>query len=106
MSVKTRAHVIVEESILREIDRLVGKKKRSCFIADAAKKELQRLNQLAVLKQFKGSWKDKDHPDIQGKDGTYKWVRKLRQEDEKTDSVTMRSNGGFTKIFSISYNLP
>jgi hypothetical protein len=28
MSVKTRAHVVVEESILREIDRLVGKKKR------------------------------------------------------------------------------
>ncbi len=38
MSVKTRAHLVVEESILREIDRLVGKKKRSCFIADAAKK--------------------------------------------------------------------
>jgi hypothetical protein len=84
MSTKTRAHVVVEESILKEIDRLVGKKKRSCFISDAAKKELQRLNQFAVLKRLKGSWKDKDHPEMQGKDGTYKWVRKLREEDERS----------------------
>lgn len=84
MSVKTRAHVVVDESILREIDHLVGKKKRSSFIANAAQKELQRLNQLVLLKKLKGAWKDEDHPDMQGKDGTYKWVRKLRQEDEKT----------------------
>lgn len=84
MSVKTRAHVIVDESILKEIDRLAGKKKRSSFIEDAAKKELQRLNQLALLKKLKGTWKDEDHPDMKGKDGTYRWVRKLRQEDEKT----------------------
>jgi hypothetical protein len=83
MGVKTRAHVIVEEKILKDIDRLVGKKKRSSFITNAAKKELQRLNQLSVLRKFKGAWKDEDHPDMQGKDGTYKWVRKLRQEDEK-----------------------
>ena len=101
MSVKTRAHVVVEESILKEIDRLVGKKKRSCFISDAAKIELQRLNQLDVLKKLKGSWKDKDHPDMQGKDGTYKWVRKLREENEKTDSVTVRSTEALQK-YSLS----
>jgi len=83
MSVKTRAHVIVEEDILKEIDRLVGKKKRSSFISDAAKKELQRLNQLVVLRKLKGVWKDADHTDMQGKHGTDKWVRKLRGEDEK-----------------------
>jgi hypothetical protein len=81
--VKTRAHVIVEEDLLKEIDRLVGKKKRSSFISDAAKKELLRLNQLALLGKLKGVWKDEDHADMRGKDGTYKWVRKLRREDEK-----------------------
>jgi len=84
MNVKTRAHVVVDEDILREIDRLAGKKKRSSFIEEAAKKELQRLNQLSVLRKLKGAWKDEDHPDMQGKQGTYKWVRKLRTEDEKT----------------------
>ena len=32
MSVKTRAHVIVDESILREIDRLAGKKKEAALL--------------------------------------------------------------------------
>lgn len=84
MNVKTKAHVIIDESILREIDRLAGKKKRSSFITDAAKKELQRLNQLSLIGRLRGAWKDEDHPDMRGKDGTYKAVRKLRQENEKT----------------------
>lgn len=83
MNVRTRAHVIIEEDILREIDRLVGKKKRSSFISDAAKKELQRLNQLSLLKKLKGAWKDEDHPDMKGVGGTEAWVRKLRQGDEE-----------------------
>jgi metal-responsive CopG/Arc/MetJ family transcriptional regulator len=52
---KTRAHVIVDEGILKEIDCLVGKNKRSSFIAEAAKKELQRLNQLSLLRKLKGA---------------------------------------------------
>jgi hypothetical protein len=83
MSVKARTHVIMEEDIVKEIDRLVGKKKRSNFIATAARKELKRLKQLSVIRQFKGAWKDADHADMAGKEGTDKWVRKLRNEDER-----------------------
>lgn len=83
MGIKARAHVIVEEEVLKDIDRLVGKKKRSSFITNAAKKELQRLNQISTLKKLKGAWKDEDHPEMKGKNGSYKRVRKLRQEDEK-----------------------
>ena len=75
MKIKKRAHVIIDEDILKEIARLIGKKKRSGFIADAAKKELKRLNQLLLLKKLKGTWKDKDHPDMQGENGTYRWVK-------------------------------
>lgn len=84
MSVKTRAHVVVDEAILKEIDRLAGKKKRSSFIEDAAKKELQRLKQLSLLRKLKGSWADEDHPEMKGKAGTFKWVRNLRREDDNT----------------------
>lgn len=83
MTVKARAHVIIEEDIVKEIDRLVGKKKRSSFIAAATKKELKRLRQLSIIKKFKGTWRDEDHPDMAAKEGTDKWVRKLRNEDEK-----------------------
>ena len=84
MNVKTRAHVVVEEAILKEIDRLAGKKKRSSFTEDAAKKELQRLNQLSLLKKLKGSWLDEDHPEMKGKAGTLRWVRNLRRKDDDT----------------------
>jgi len=83
MSIKARTHVIIEEDIVKEIDRLVGKKKRSSFISEATKKELKKLKQLSVIKKFRGVWKDEDHPELAGKDGTYKWLRKLRSEDEK-----------------------
>lgn len=83
MSIKARTHVIIEEDIVKEIDRLVGKKKRSSFISEATKKELKRLKQLSIIKKLRGVWKDEDHPHLAGKDGTYKWLRKLRSEDEK-----------------------
>lgn len=83
MGIKTRAHVLIEEDIVREIDRFIGKKKRSSFISDAAKKELKRIKQLSLIKKLKGSWKDEDHLEMSGKEGAYKWVRKLRDEDEK-----------------------
>ncbi|MFZ6016807.1 MAG: hypothetical protein ACOYU0_04180 [Nitrospirota bacterium] len=83
MSIKARAHVIIEEDIVKEIDRLVGKKKRSSFISEAAKKELKRVKQLSLIKKLKGVWKDADHPELSDKEGTYKWVRKLRDEDER-----------------------
>jgi hypothetical protein len=83
MSMKARTHVIIEEDVVREIDRLVGKKKRSSFIATATKKELKRLRQLSVIRKFKEAWKGEDHSEMAGKEGTDRWVRKLRNEDEK-----------------------
>ena len=83
MKAKARAHVIMEEDIVKEIDRLVGKRKRSSFIAAATKKELKRLTQLSIIKKFSGTWKDEDHPEMTGNGGTDKWLRKLRNEDEK-----------------------
>ncbi len=84
MSIKTRAHVLIEENLVKEIDRLVGKKKRSNFISEAAKKELKRLKQFSLIKKLKGTWKDIDHPELSGKRGTGRWVRRLREEDEKS----------------------
>lgn len=83
MSIKTKAHVIIEEDIVKEIDRLVGKKKRSSFVSEATKKELKRLKQLSLIRKLKGIWKDEDHPELAGKEGVFKWVRRLRDEDEK-----------------------
>ena len=76
-----RTHVVVPEDLLKEIDKLLGKRKRSWFIAEAAKKEIRRLKFLKALKETAGAWKDEDHPEL--KRGVDSWVRSLRDQDEK-----------------------
>lgn len=82
MAIK-RAHIIIPEDLVQNIDALVGKRKRSKFITEAAKKELNRLRLLRALDKAKGAWSDKDHPEFARKGGTYKWVRAIREIEEK-----------------------
>lgn len=81
METKRRTHVIVPEELIREVDRLSGKRKRSQFITQAIKKEIQRLNYISAVRETAGIWKEEDHPEL--KDGSENWVRKLRDEDKK-----------------------
>jgi len=81
MALTKRTHVVVPEELVKEIDRLSGKRKRSWFITQAVRKEIQRLNFLKAVKETAGAWQDKDHPEF--KKGIDNWVRKLREEDEK-----------------------
>jgi len=76
-----RTHVVVPEDLLKEIDELSGKRKRSWFITEAAKKEIRRLKFLKAIKETAGAWKDEDHPELEK--GVDDWVRTLREEDEK-----------------------
>ena len=76
-----RTHVVLSDELVRDIDTLVGARQRSSFITQAAEKELVRLRQVEALKAARGAWKDKDHPEL--KQGSAKWVRKLRQQSER-----------------------
>jgi hypothetical protein len=44
-----RAHVILPEDVVAGIDRLVGKRGRSAFLADVAREEIQRRQQREAL---------------------------------------------------------
>jgi metal-responsive CopG/Arc/MetJ family transcriptional regulator len=76
-----RTHIIIPEPLVSEIDRLVGKRGRSEFLAQAAEKELRRLQQIRALENITGAWKDKDHPEL--KAGVSRWVKELRKESER-----------------------
>ena len=76
-----RTHVVLSEQLVRDIDTVVGARQRSSFLTQAAEKELMRLRQVKALKAAAGAWKDKDHPEL--KQGSVKWVQKLRQESER-----------------------
>jgi Arc/MetJ-type ribon-helix-helix transcriptional regulator len=76
-----RTHVVLSEQLVKDIDRLVGSRQRSSFLTQAAERELMRLRQIEALKAAAGAWKDDDHPEL--KQGSAKWVSKLRRENER-----------------------
>ncbi len=85
-----RTHIVIPQDLAGEIDRLVGKRGRSGFLAGAARKELKRLRMLKALEHAAGSWKDDGHPEL--KKGAARWVESLRNEDmERFRKLTARS---------------
>ena len=76
-----RTHIVIPEPLVSEIDRLVGKRRRSEFLTQAAEKELRRLRQIRALEGIAGVWKDTDHPEL--KAGAARWVKELRKENER-----------------------
>ena len=76
-----RTHIVIPEPLVSEIDRLVGKRGRSEFLAHAAEKELRRLQQIKALENVAGAWRDKDHPEL--KMGAAHWVKELRKASDQ-----------------------
>lgn len=75
-----RAHVLLPEDLLREIDSLVGPRGRSSFLVETARNEVRRQKLLQFLESKAPAWKDKDHPELAG--GAGAWMRRLRSESE------------------------
>ena len=79
---KSKAHLVFPEDLLQAIDKLVGKRGRSKFVAEATRKELQRMQLQKALEKAAGAWKDEDHPELKEK-GTYQWVREQREMEDR-----------------------
>ncbi|MGD1154589.1 MAG: hypothetical protein ABSA41_02050 [Terriglobia bacterium] len=78
-----RAHIILPKDLVVEIDSLVGKRHRSAFLAEVARREVRRRRLLAFLGRETPAWNPDDHPDIDAAGGAAAWVRKLRREADK-----------------------
>jgi hypothetical protein len=76
-----RAHVVLPESLVKEIDQIAGSRGRSAFLADLARREIKRRRLLALFQREEPIWKDEDHPEL--KAGAAEWVRKMRAETEE-----------------------
>ena len=77
---RKRAHVILPADLLAEVDRLVGARARSAFLSDLVRREVERRNLLAALREARGSWKTEEHPELQ--EGSAAFVDRLRAENE------------------------
>ena len=76
-----RTHVVLAHDLVAEIDRVVGKRRRSEFLAEAASRELLRQRQLDALARAAGTWRRADHPELAG--GAALAVRRIRLDNER-----------------------
>jgi hypothetical protein len=86
-----RAHILLPEDLIREIDALVGPRGRSSFLVETARNEVRRQKLLRFLDTKKPAWHDQDHPELA--EGAAKWVRALRAESEESRRTPRRRKG-------------
>lgn len=92
-SIRTRrAHVVLPEDLVREIDSLVGSRGRSNFLVETAREAIRRRKLLEFLDKRTAVWSDADHPELSG--GSAAWVRKIRRESEQRLKKTRRGAKG------------
>ena len=86
MDHKTKAHVVLPMELLQTIDGLVGKRKRSKFMAEAAREKIAREKYVTGLEQSAGAWTDENHPHLTTLEDLTQYLDKARHSYlERTD---------------------
>jgi Arc/MetJ-type ribon-helix-helix transcriptional regulator len=75
---RRRAHVILPDHLLREIDARVGQRKRSEFIQEAIEEKLGILRRVEAFERALATPTD-GIPEWETRASTAEWVRELRQ---------------------------
>lgn len=95
-----RTHVVLPAELVRQIDHLVGKRKRSAFIEDAAEDRVRRERLRRALDKTAGVLKGKLPPEWETPETTRQWVRTIRASGEErlkriwdNDDVSARHDG-------------
>ncbi len=87
-----RAHVILQVELVADIDKLVGKRGRSAFLAELAQREIKLRRQREAPQETAGAWKTEDHPELA--QGAATWVRQIRDLDvPRFDDLERRRAG-------------
>ncbi len=75
-----RAHILLPQELIEEIDSVVGPRGRSAFLVETARAELRRRRLLTFLRDDQPAWNEKDHPELEG--GAGAWLKRVRSESE------------------------
>jgi hypothetical protein len=77
---RQRAVIQIPPQLAAELDELAGTGHRSEFAVEVLNREVQRRRLLKIFENKEPIWKDEDHPELS--QGSYAWVRQMRQEAE------------------------
>ena len=83
-----RTHVILPKDLVEAIDRLVGRRKRSAFLAAAVEEKLNRERLGAALADAAGFLASDVHPEWETPEKVSIWVREMRAIDTNTSAGT------------------
>jgi hypothetical protein len=86
-----RTHVVIPKETVRDIDKLVGRRARSKFLAEAAEEKLRRVRQRTALEKVAGSLKDVDIPGWETPEAATAWVSGRRAEDDRQLEELLRN---------------
>ena len=75
-----RAHVLLPQDLVKEIDSIVGPRGRSAFLVETARDAVRRTKLLRFLEDDAPSGRDKDLSEPA--DSAARWVRQLRRESD------------------------
>ena len=82
-----RAHIVVPDELIAEIDARVGQRKRSRFIAEAIEAQLRNIKALEAFDAVAGSLVDVDIPGWETPESASEWVRAMRREADRVDAL-------------------
>jgi predicted transcriptional regulator len=77
-----RTHVILPAELVKEVDRVVGARRRSRFVEEAIREHLRREALSSALAESAGILKEEDYPEWDSPEKVSSWVRECRGEDE------------------------
>lgn len=83
-----RAHIVLPEDLVHEIDSVVGPRGRSAFLVETARAELRRRRLLSFLRGNQPAWQEQHHRDLAS--GTETWVKNLRRESDARASTATK----------------
>jgi hypothetical protein len=75
-----RVHITLEDEVVRELDRRVGPRRRSSFVAHAVQQALDDERRWELIESSFGEIADEGH---EWDDGAAAWVHAQRRLDER-----------------------
>lgn len=78
-----RTHIIVPDELIKEVDKVVGPRRRSSFITEAIERELKHERLMKSARKVAGSLKDVDIPGWETRESAAKWVHDSRHADDE-----------------------
>lgn len=85
-----RTHMVLPEELVKQVDAMVGKGKRSRFVAEAVREKLRREALLAALQETAGTLTKESHPEWATPEKVASWVRASRKRDEERSRKVRR----------------